>query len=118
MGELEMKKDKPTIKEFTVRDGIHGFFLDVCACVKTRHLIRNHVIKKAEESDTFKDMDKSVNEIFDKQIISSAPWLMYGCRKVDGQVYKLSKVLDIKPTCVSGPEILDKYVGEGERKLR
>ena len=97
------EKDKPTVKEFTIRDGIHGFFLDICTCVKTRHLIRNYVIKKAEESDTFKGMDKSVNEIFDKQIISSAPWLMYGCRKVDGQVYKLSKVLDINMTDF-GPE--------------
>lgn len=31
---------------------------------------------------------------------------------------EISKVLDTKPTIVNGPEILDKYVGEGERKLR
>jgi P4 family phage/plasmid primase-like protien len=88
------EKDEPTFKEFTVRDGIHGFFNKICTSIKIRHLIRNYVVTRASESDTFSDFNKNINDIFDKQIISSAPWLMYGCRKVDGKVYKLTMVLD------------------------
>ena len=89
------EKDGINFKDNNVRDGFHGFFQEICTSIKVRHLIRNYVVKKAEESSTFEGFCKSVPEIFDKAIISTAPWLMYGCKKVNGKAYKLTKVLDI-----------------------
>lgn len=88
------EKDSPTLKETTVRDGFHGVFNQICTSDKVRHLIRNHVVNLAEESSTFEGFTKSVPEIFDKAIVSTNAWLMYGCRKVDGKPYLLTRVLD------------------------
>jgi P4 family phage/plasmid primase-like protien len=89
-----MEKKGVNIKDNFVRDGIHGFFHEICTSAKVRHLIRNYVVNKANESQTFEGFNKKVNEIFDKAIISSAPWLMYGCKKPEGNAYRLTKVLD------------------------
>jgi P4 family phage/plasmid primase-like protien len=88
------EKPKPTEKTAYFKDGFHGFFPNICVSSKVRHLIRAEVVKKAEESETFTRFSNSVNKIFDKSIINTNPWLMYGCKKMDGQVYKLTKVLD------------------------
>ena len=103
------EKDAPTIKETTVRDGFHGFFHQICTSSKVRHLIRNHVVNLAEESDTFEGFTKSVPEIFDKSIIFTNAWLMYGCKKVDGKPYFLTKVLDTEYQDF-GPDCLGDHV--------
>lgn len=88
------EKESPTLKETTVRDGFHGVFHQICTSDKIRHLIRNHVVNMAEESSTFEGFTKSVPEIFDKAIVSTNAWLMYGCKKIDGKPYLLTRVLD------------------------
>ena len=89
------EKEAPTTKETTIRDGFHGFFHQICTSDKIRHLIRNEVVALAEESATFTEgFLKSVPEIFDKSIVSTNAWLMYGCKKNDGKPYILTKVLD------------------------
>lgn len=102
------EKDKVKDREITVRDGFHGFFHEICTSSKVRHLIRNYVVSKAEESETFNKFTKDVNEIFDKSIINTNPWLMYGCRKNEGSVYKVTKVLQLDGENVKdyGPESL------------
>jgi hypothetical protein len=101
------EKDKIKEKELTVRDGFHGVFHEICTTSKVRHLIRNYVVSKAEESETFTRFTKSVPEIFDKSIINTNPWLMYGCRKADGSVYKVTRVLALNDEIKDyGPDIL------------
>ena len=110
------EKDKVKEKELTVRDGFHGFFHEICTSSKVRHLIREYVVKKAEESQTFEHFTKPVPQIFDKSIVSTNPWLMYGCRKPDGKVYKLSKVLSML-----NDEVKDygsEYLGDQLRKTK
>ena len=110
------EKDKVKEKELTVRDGFHGFFHEICTSSKVRHLIREYVVKKAEESQTFENFTKPVPQIFDKSIVSTNPWLMYGCRKPDGKVYKLSKVLSMV-----NDEVKDygsEYLGDQLRKTK
>jgi len=99
------EKEAPTQKDITVRDGFHAFFHQICTSSKVRHLIRNYVVKMAEESETFEGFTKSVPEIFDKSIVSTNAWLMYGCKKADGKPYILTKVLDMDYTDY-GPECL------------
>ena len=89
-----MEKKGVNIKDNNIRDGIHGVFHEICTSSKVRHLIRNYVVNKANESQTFEGFNKKVNEIFDKAIINTAPWLMYGCKKPEGNAYHLTKVLD------------------------
>jgi len=89
------EKSAPTMKDKTVRDGFHGIFHQICTSDKIRHLIRNHVLNVAEESATFEGFTKTVPEIFDKSIVSTNAWLMYGCKKPDGLPYILTKVLDM-----------------------
>jgi len=99
------EKDKINIKELVVKDGFHGFFHEICTSAKIRHLIRNYVVMEAEKSKTFDGFIKGVSEIFDKSIINTNPWLMYGCKKVDGNKYKLTRVIDTE-MCDSGPDSL------------
>jgi len=89
------EKDNLKEKDLTVRDGFHGMFHEICASSKVRYLIREYVVKKAEDSDTFQHFTKNVPEIFDKSIVNTNAWLMYGCRKLDGLVYKVTKLLSI-----------------------
>ena len=89
------EKPKPTDKEIVIKDGFHGIFHDICVSSKVRHLIRNYVIQKAEESTTFVNFTKDLKEIFDISIVNRNAWLMYGCKKDGGQVYKVSKVLQV-----------------------
>jgi len=90
-----MEKKDVNFKDNNVRDGFHGCFHGICTSAKVRHLVRNFVVNKANESKTFEGFNKKVTEIFDKAIISTAPWLMYGCKKPEGNAYLLTKVLDV-----------------------
>ena len=58
------EKDNLKEKDLTVRDGFHGMFHEICASSKVRYLIREYVVKKAEESETFQHFTKNVPEIF------------------------------------------------------
>lgn len=103
-------------KELTIRDGFHGMFHEICTSSKVRHLIREYVVKNAEELEIFQKFTKDVNEIFDKSIINTNPWLMYGCRKNDGLVYKVTKVLTL-----TNDEVLDQGItclGDQKKKIK
>jgi hypothetical protein len=73
-------------------------------------------IKNAEELEIFQKFTKDVNEIFDKSIVNTNAWLMYGCRKNDGLVYKATKVLTL-----TDDEVLDQGVtclGDQKKKIK
>lgn len=89
------EKKKPTEKNLILKDGFHGFFNRICVNSKVRHLIRNEVLKMVEEeTETLTKFNNNIGNIFDKSIVSHNAWLMYGCRKPDGQTYKLTRVYD------------------------
>lgn len=90
------EKDQVKERDLTIRDGFHGFFHEICTSSKIRHLIHNFVVNKAEESESFNKYTKIPKDIFDKSVVSTNPWLMYGCRKIDGNVYKVTKVLSFE----------------------
>jgi hypothetical protein len=91
-------------------------FHEICTSSKVRHLIREYVVKNAEELEIFQKFTKDVNEIFDKSIINTNAWLMYGCRKNDGLVYKVTKVLTL-----TNDEVLDQGInclGDQKKKIK
>ena len=110
------EKESYKEKDLTIRDGFHGFFHEICTSSHVRYLIRDHVIKKAELSQTFEKFTKSTSDIFDKSIINTNPWLMYGCSKPECQPYKLTMVLSL-----INDEIKDhgsEYIGDQLRKTK
>ena len=103
-------------KELTIRDGFHCMFNEICTSSKVRYLIREYVIKKAEESETFQHFTKNISEIFDKSIVNTNAWLMYGCRKIDGLVYKVTKYLTINDEEAHDHGV--KCLGDQKNKLK
>ena len=110
------EKDNLKEKELTVRDGFHGMFTHICTSSKVRYLIRDYVVKKAEESETFQNFTKNASDIFDKSIVNTNAWLMYGCRKMDGLVYKVTKILSITDDGAQDHSI--KSLGNNEKKIK
>jgi P4 family phage/plasmid primase-like protien len=92
-----MEKNAVNIRDNEIRDGFHACFYQVCTSAKLRYLIRDYVVNKAKQSEykTFDNFEKSVEHIFDKQIVNTNAWLMYGCKKPEGNKYVLTKMLDV-----------------------
>jgi P4 family phage/plasmid primase-like protien len=88
-----LEKSNVTNKGITVRDGIHIFFPYVVAHYKVRHLIREEVVTHAKDIEMFAKFTKNVEEIFDKSVISSNFWLMYGNSKPKCPPYKLTQLI-------------------------
>ena len=112
-----LEKNESTDKGVTVRDGIHLFFPYIVSHFKVRHLIRENVVENAKNDDVFNKYTKNVEEIFDKQIISSNFWLMYGNSKPNCIPYKLTQLiahddseLDFTKLCEEGDSVEEKLV--------
>lgn len=88
-----IEKEAPTKKATLIKDGFHLIFHNFCANYKLRHIIREAVVKLLEKSDTFNNFSNTVEKIIDKAVVSSNCWLMYGSKKDDGYLYKLTKIL-------------------------
>ena len=87
-----IEKESPTKKPSLIKDGFHLIFYNVCANYQTRHIIRQDVIKILEKTDIFNEADNSIDKIIDKSVVSTNCWLMYGSKKNDGYLYKLTKI--------------------------
>lgn len=90
-----IEKEAPTKKATLVKDGFHLIFYNICANYKIRHIIREEVIKLLENSDIFNGFINTVDKIVDKAVVSTNCWLMYGSKKNDGYLYKLTKILSM-----------------------
>jgi len=103
------EKPKPTEKSTVIKDGFHLIFNNVCVYYKTRHLIRAAAINILHSSDLFSNFTKSLNDIVDKAVVSTNCWLMYGSKKKDGQMYKLTKILNTNNEAMNIEKLNDKY---------
>lgn len=90
------EKEQPTKKTTIVKDGFHLIFNNICAHYKVRHLVRNDVVKTLENNDNFTGFCNSVDKIIDKAVVNTNCWLMYGSKKKDGQLYRLTKIFNIE----------------------
>jgi P4 family phage/plasmid primase-like protien len=90
-----IEKEAPTKKATIVKDGFHLIFYNICANYKIRHIIREEVIELLENSDIFNGFINTVDKIVDKAVVSTNCWLMYGSKKNDGYLYKLTKILSM-----------------------
>ena len=87
------EKEAYNIKNGEIKDGFHLIFPNITLHKKIRHLIINNVIEIVNEKDMFSHLSNP--NVVDKQVVSSNPWLMYGCAKPNSNPYKLKSILDI-----------------------
>ena len=99
-----IEKPKPTIKPSLIKDGFHLIFNNICANTKLRHIIRNNAVELLKNNDKLTKFINSVDKIVDKAVVSTNCWLMYGSRKKDGQLYKLTKIYDYENAEINLPE--------------
>ena len=109
-----LEKEKMNEKNNFYKDGIHLFFPYICAQHKVRHLIRNEVVENARKESIYKKYTKSVEEIFDKSVISSNYWIMYGNSKPKCPPYKLSQIIAHDDSELE----IDSVIGDEEKLVR
>ena len=90
------EKPKAQEKEGTYKDGFHLVFPEICAHAKVRHLLRYYVVKMCEDEGTFENFINGPDKIIDKAVVSTNAWFLYGSRKPNGQLYKLSCIYDMQ----------------------
>ena len=92
------EKNKYGQKSGEASDGIHMIFPYIVANNKVRHLIFKYVNDKLTNEDTDEPLFSkysNFSSVLDDKIISTNPWLMYGCAKPNGEPYKLTRILDV-----------------------
>lgn len=87
-------------KNGEISDGIHLIFPYIVADEKIRYLVFKHVNDRCIEGEVFANFS-NFTTVLDDKIISTNPWLMYGCCKPNGVPYKLTRIYDNtnEPTC-------------------
>ena len=87
-----MEKPNPVEFRNKLKDGIHIVFPHIIVNNNTQHFIRRKILDMA--SDIFKDLPicNDHESIVDKAIIDSNCWQMYGSRKPDCDVYRVSAI--------------------------
>jgi P4 family phage/plasmid primase-like protien len=89
------EKEKYGYKSGEASDGIHMIFPYIVANNKVRHLIFKYVNDKVTDEETF-SMYSNFSSVLDDKIITTNPWLMYGCAKPNGEPYKLTRIFDVE----------------------
>jgi P4 family phage/plasmid primase-like protien len=102
-----IEKPTSTKKTLTIKDGFHLIFYNICANSKLRHIIRDDVVTSLESSDTFNNFNNNIDKIIDKAVVNTNCWLMYGSKKNDGYLYKLTKIFSKKNEELNISKIID-----------
>ena len=87
------EKDTTSEKNGEKADGIHLIFPYINASDKIRHVIFKHVNIECMKNNMFSKYTNPAT-VLDDKIISTNPWLMYGCCKPSNIPYKLTKIYD------------------------
>ncbi len=87
------EKEKYGEKNDELADGIHIIFPYIVADVKIRHIIFKYAYDECMEQELFINYSNN-SSVLDDKIVSTNPWLMYGCAKPNGVPYKLTNIFD------------------------
>jgi len=93
-----LEKPAPThqLKQGKYKDGFHIEYPKLPIKYSTRELIITEVRDEIEREKGFKHIPyiNDMKDIFDLSVIKTNGWMMYGSRKHDGQLYKLTQIYD------------------------
>ncbi len=102
------EKDKTGEKNGELADGIHIIFPNIVANTKLRHIIFKNVYDICMEQELFSHFSNN-SSVLDDKIVSTNPWLMYGCAKPNGEPYILTHVYDNDNEDIDITKYEDKY---------
>jgi P4 family phage/plasmid primase-like protien len=91
------EKEKPTPKnDKTVKDGFHIMYPFICTTPEAQYVIRQEVINKVTKSKILSNIPftNKIEDVFDKSVIQSNGWIMYGSKKKDRLPYELTTIYD------------------------
>lgn len=77
------------------KDGIHIMYPNIPLNVEMRYFMLNEL--RSEGNEIFDDitlLKNDVTDIYDEAVIIRNGWMMYGSKKEDGDVYKLTHIFD------------------------
>lgn len=92
-----LEKQQPTVKhDGKLKDGFHIMYPFICTIPDVQHIIRQNVIDKVKNSKILSNIPftNKIEEVFDKAVIESNGWMMYGSKKLEGFPYKLTTIYD------------------------
>ena len=87
------EKETKGEKNGELSDGIHLIFPYVVASDIVRHAVFKIVYDEVMKEELFINYTNN-SEVLDNKIISTNPWLMYGCCKPSKTPYRLTQILD------------------------
>ena len=89
------EKEKPSIKNNRLKDGIHIIFPFIVTEPAVQQLIREELLVELEDNNIFKENVNILNsneDIIDKRVIDKNGWMILGSCKEDGHPYKLTNI--------------------------
>jgi len=95
-------KPRPSIvhtenNEYTLKDGYHLIFPNICTEPLIQHLMREKVLLYIKENDSWSHLNliNSIEDVIDKAVIEKNNWLVYGSCKngYEDNKYSLNKIL-------------------------
>lgn len=92
---MEKSKERYLEDKDITKDGLHIIFPYLVTKPDVQYTARYKTILNPKTKELFKKMNVSnpVDDIFDKCVISTNNWQMYGSMKPGGEPYKLTKVI-------------------------
>lgn len=90
------EKTKPTITNKCVKDGFHIIYPEIITHADNQHHIRSNVLEYIETVISTPthliSFNNSINDVVDESVVSRNNWMIYGCCKMSGNPYKLTKI--------------------------
>jgi hypothetical protein len=91
------EKEHPSeCKNGKYKDGFHIVYPNIAMTAKMRYYIIEETRKKINTSNTFDDIpfENKLDDVFDICVVESNGWVMYGSKKMNGQYYQLTNILN------------------------
>lgn len=92
------EKPTPTKANGNMKDGIHIMYPNIVSESDIQFAIRNTIVDYVNEHNLFASWKckNKIDDVFDKNVIETAGWIMYGGQKMNQKPYKLTKIIDDK----------------------
>ena len=89
------KKNPENDNEFTIKDGIHIVVPKITSCPFIQHSVRESVFKNVGTILDKCNFINSYSDIFDRSVIDTNNWQMYGSRKNGKEAYKVTRIIKV-----------------------
>lgn len=92
------EKPSPTKANGNMKDGLHIMYPNIVSESDIQFAIRNTIVDYVNEHNLFSSWKckNKIDDVFDKAVIESAGWVMYGGQKMQQNPYVLTKIVDDK----------------------